>query len=199
MRKTRAGENEAVRQTLGNLFLLFSDICAVFMLLSPEVLSFLAPSSYTSALPILLVTVLSPIPICAAACSSSIAIAEEKVGGVILAGIIPISLSLIYLSYASRLGILQASLSVPIAYTLSALIECACAKRITGSRPFSPWLLLGISLSLSLFARISFLLKDLFYLRLVLLGSALLFILYMLYRLLPLILEKRDNDTHCDR
>ena len=117
------------------------------------------------------------------------------IGGVILAGIIPLSLSLIYLLYASRLSILFVAISVPAAYTLSALIECAGAKRITGSRPFSPWLLLGISLSLSLFARISFLLKDLFYLRLVLLGSALLFILYMLYRLLPLILEKRTSAT----
>ena len=196
MRKTRAGKQDAVRQTLGNIFLLFAGVCAAFMLLSPEVLSLLAPSSYNEALPVLLITAISPIPICAAACSSSIAIAEEKVGGVLLAGVIPLSLSLLYLTLAaSRLGILFAAISVPAAYTLSALIECAGARRITGSRPFSPWLLSGIALALALFGAIVFRLKNLFPLRLVILGSIILFILYMLYRLLPLILEKRTSAT----
>lgn len=89
MRKARAGEYDKIRAVLNRIISASIPAIVIFLCLAPEFFSFLAPEEYQSALPVLFISAIIPIPLALAQCSSSIAIAQEKVGGVLLSGIVP--------------------------------------------------------------------------------------------------------------
>ena len=193
MRKIRAGECELAQRSLGMLLSLFASLSACFILLAPEALSLLAPSAYSIALPVTLISAIAPIPLAAAQCSSSIAIAKERTCGVLFAGVIPATLAItLGAILIPRFGAPIGALIAPISYTASALIEAFNLKRINGRAPFRPSLLLIATACLSLTAIITYLLKDSLIYRLIPLAFASLLTLYMLKRSLPLLKERRQ-------
>lgn len=89
MRKARAGEYKRIRSTLDIIISASIPLIIIFLSISPEFFSFLAPKEYQTALPVLFISATIPIPLALAQCSSSIAIAKEKVGGVLFSGVFP--------------------------------------------------------------------------------------------------------------
>lgn len=93
MRKVRAGDFKRIRQTLERIISASVPAIIIFLCFCPEIFAFLAPNEYQSALPVLFISAMIPIPLALAQCSSSIAIAEEKVGGVLFSGLFPAALT----------------------------------------------------------------------------------------------------------
>ena len=89
MRKARAGEYDKIRAVLNRIISASIPAIVIFLCFAPEFFAFLAPKEYQTALPVLFISAIIPIPLALAQCSSSIAIAKEKVGGVLFSGIVP--------------------------------------------------------------------------------------------------------------
>ena len=113
MRRTRAGDYEEIKKTLSSIISASAPAIIIFLCFAPEIFAFLAPKEYQSALPVLFISALIPIPLALAQCSSSIAIAREKVRGVLFSGIIPALITLTL----NRLTINHAPLYIPAIIT----------------------------------------------------------------------------------
>ncbi len=134
MRKARSGEYEKIRMALNRMISASVPAIAIFLCFAPEFFSFLAPKEYQNALPVLFISAMIPIPLALAQCSSSIAIAKERVGGVLFSGIIPAILT-VALDF---LIIKDAPLYAPAIITatgflLLSALGIANVRRITGS------------------------------------------------------------------
>ena len=133
MRRTRAGEYERIRQVLSRITSASVPIIVIFLCFAPDLFSFLAPKEYGSALPVLFISAMIPIPLALAQCSSSIAIAKERVGGVLFSGIFPAIMTLAL----NFLTINRAPLHVPAIITAVGFITLAALgianiRKITG-------------------------------------------------------------------
>jgi len=134
MRKVRAGEYKKIRTTLDSIISAAVPLILIFLCVCPELFSFLAPKEYQNALPVLFISAMIPIPLALAQCSSSIAIAREKVGGVLFSGIIPAILT----AALDFLIIKQAPLYAPAIITatgflLLSALGIANIRKITGN------------------------------------------------------------------
>ena len=132
MRRTRAGEYERIRETLSLIISASVPIIIIFLCFSPEFFAFLAPKEYGSTLPVLFISALIPIPLALAQCSSSIAIAKEKVGGVLFSGIFPATATLALDSLIiKRAPIYSAAIITALGFITLAAIGVANIRKIT--------------------------------------------------------------------
>ena len=132
MRRAREGEYERVRKTLDLMISVSVPLIILFLCFAPDVFSFLAPKDYASALPVLFISAFIPIPLALSTCSSSIAIAKEKVGGVLLSGVftaaLTLALDILFIGWAPlySLAIITAS-----GFFILVSLGIANAKKIT--------------------------------------------------------------------
>lgn len=89
MRKIRANELTCVKRVLGAIISICVSVIICFLALVPDVFKILAPAEYYSALPVAFIASLIPIPLALTQCMSSIAIAKERIGAVVICGAIP--------------------------------------------------------------------------------------------------------------
>ena len=134
MRRARANEYAEIRQTLDRIVSASVPAIIIFLCFAPEIFTFLAPKEYQSALPVLFISALIPIPLALAQCSSSIAIAREKVGGVLLSGIIPalFALSLNILTI-NRAPLYAPAIITALGFFILSAIGIANVHKITGN------------------------------------------------------------------
>ena len=163
MRKIRAEEYGKISKTLDALLKISALAIGVFLAFSRELLSVVAPPSYVSGLPIVLIISLCPLPLSLISVMSSAAIAGERVGGVVLSGVIPALLLLLSnLLFSASGGItLYAALTLG-AYILVYILQSVNIRRIFGRAMISE---IGVFSSLLLlFAEgvLIYILKDLF-------------------------------------
>lgn len=134
MRKARANEYKKIRQTLDRIITAAVPVIVLFLCFAPEIFAFLAPKEYQTALPVLFISTLIPIPLALAQCSSSIAIANEKVGGVLFSGVFPatITVALDFL-IIKRAPLCSATLITALGFLLLSALGIANIRKITGS------------------------------------------------------------------
>ncbi|MBE6537641.1 MAG: hypothetical protein E7673_06800 [Ruminococcaceae bacterium] len=133
MRRARADEYRQIRKTLDRMTTASVPLIILFLCLAPEFFVLLAPKEYMSALPVLFISAIIPIPLALAQCSSSIAIANEKVRGVLFSGIVPalLTVALDFL-IVGRSQIYAAAIITAIGFLLLAALGIANIKKITG-------------------------------------------------------------------
>lgn len=133
MRKTRAGEYKKIASTLDKIISSSIPAVLLFLCAAPDFFAFLAPEGYTWAQPSLFISALIPIPLALAQCASSIAIANEKIGGVILSGIIPAAfVFFLDLLLIRRLPIAAIAVITLFGAVLLSTLGIKNVKRITG-------------------------------------------------------------------
>lgn len=134
MRRTRAGEYDRVRETLDRIISASVPVIILFLCFAPEFFSFLAPSEYQTALPVLFISAMIPIPLALAQCSSSIAIAKEKVGGVLFSGVFPalLTVALDFL-IIRQAPLYSAAIITASGFLLLAALGIANVRKITGN------------------------------------------------------------------
>ncbi len=133
MRRTRAGEYDRIREVLSRITSASVPIIVIFLCFAPDFFSFLAPKEYSSALPVLFISAMIPIPLALAQCSSSIAIAKERVGGVLFSGIFPaiMTLALNFLTI-NRAPLYVPAIITAIGFITLATLGIANIRKITG-------------------------------------------------------------------
>lgn len=122
MRKVRAGSFDVIRAATDTLISLSSAALIAFLSLCPELLRLIAPASYFSGLPAVFLISVCPILLSLCSVMSSVAVAKERVGGVVLSGVLPAALgALANILFVARLGIVFTA-AVTLASYLSVLI-----------------------------------------------------------------------------
>lgn len=192
MRKTRAGEYDRIRRVLNRITTVSIPIIIIFLCFAPEFFSFLAPPEYKTALPVLFISSIIPVPLALAQCSSSIAIAKERVGGVLFSGIFPavftISLDFLIIKNAP---IYAAAMITAFGFLLLAAIGIANVRKIIGefainvNKTFQNLLLLLLS------AAAIFMFKDFIYVRISIVILALISIVFMAKKTISILKESK--------
>ncbi len=192
MRKVRAGDFGKIRSTLNTLITvcILSIIC--FLSLASDLLSIIAPEEYTSGLPVVFIIALCPLPLSLSQVMSSVAIAKERVGGVVVSGVVPAVISVL-----SNAFLLQGKTVVfcaavtALSYFLLGVIGILNTRHIC----LSP--LIGIVKSvqkllfLAVFARVLYILNGSFAARVAIGIAAGILLLYKLKSAAWIIKEKR--------
>ncbi len=133
MRKVRAGDFNKIKSVLNAVISICTWAIICFLCLAPDIFAFLAPKEYNDALPIIFISAAIPIPLALAQCMSGIAIAKERVKGLILCGAFPAIFSL----FAGILFIPKGNIVIPAlitasSYLLLSLLSLLNTKRILG-------------------------------------------------------------------
>ncbi|MBQ9071093.1 MAG: oligosaccharide flippase family protein [Clostridia bacterium] len=191
MRKARAGDFEKIKETLNTVVSLSVVFIVLFLSVAPDVFTFLAPMEYSSALPVMFIISLIPIPLSLSQCASSIAIAEERVRGILLSGIIP---ALTVLAFGILL-IPRGNLYLPAIITASGYFILMAlgirnVKLITGKYMINVNKTFQKLVFLIFFSALIYTLKDYMALRFAIISIFSLLLLYMLKETAELLKEK---------
>ncbi len=194
MRKVRSGEFHRIKRVLDTVISICIGIIICFLSLAPDIFAILAPAEYQSALPVIFIASLIPIPLALAQCMSSVAIAKERVLGVFICGAIPaalaVTLGFIFIPGGS---LLVPALITALSYILLAVLGIGNTSRLLGKAIID--VPKGIQKLLLLAALISalFVFRDFVAVRICAALISLLFLIYMAKASLALVKETRSS------
>ena len=193
MRRAREGDYERVRCTLDLMISVSVPAVVLFLCFAPDIFTFLAPEEYQSALPVLFISTFIPIPLALSSCSSSIAIARERVRGVLFSGILPAAVILVL----DFLIIKRAPLYVTAIITASGFLILS-ALGVLNARKITRNYIVNVNkafqklLFLLILASVVYLLRELLFARMVVAVFSSLAILYLSRPLLSIVLERES-------
>ena len=194
MRRARASEYGKIKNALDVIITSAVPFVILFLCIAPEVFSFLAPSEYKNALPITFISAIPPIPLAIAQCASSIAIAKEKVRGVLLSGLIPAALSLVLNLALFKIATPTAiSVITAISATLLVSISVFNVRKITSNNIINVNKAFQMLLILSIFSALIYVFRSLVAVRICIGILSLVAALFSSRRLLPLLKERRAD------
>ena len=196
MRKVRAADITGVSRALGAAVGIGVPSVILFLCAAPEVFAALAPKSYATALPVLFITTLVPLPlaICGALCS--IAVAKEKTLGILISGIAAAGGAVaLDLALVGRSPLFTPALVSAAAYTVLMLLECISVRNFLGKSPINVNKVLQNLVFLAFSAATVFALRAFLLARAVIALAALVYLIYMLIRSKWLLGE--ENAAEC--
>ncbi len=133
MRKVRAGDIKKAKKVLDTVISICISAIICFLSCAPYIFKILAPESYFDALPVIFISSIIPISLAIAHCTTSVAIAKEKVPTVFLCGAIPALFALVSgFIFIPSGNISVAAFITALAYIFSALFGILNIKRLTG-------------------------------------------------------------------
>ena len=181
MRKVRAEEFEALRYTLTIAIKLMVPIIMIFLCFAPEVFAFLAPEEYRSALPVLYIAAIIPLPLAISQSLCCIAVAKEKTTGVLMSGLFcafeTVSLNLLTLSHKN---ILIPALIAAVGYISLLVCGLINTKNILSKSPINANKTFQIILFLSFISSVIYTFRNILIIRFAIFFAALATLLYML-------------------
>ena len=194
MRRARSGDFDKIREILDTVTSITAVVIVIFLSLAPDVFKFLAPKEYYFALPIIFISALIPIPLSLAQCASSISIAKEKVGGVLLSGILPmITVFALNLILSEMRKIYIPALISLFGYLLLMTLGIVHVRLKTGKYIINVNNTLQKSLFLLFASAVLFLAKDMLFIRITVSFIFSLLLLYMLKGALVLLREREKT------
>ena len=191
MRRAREGDYERVRRTLDLMIRASIPAIITFLCFAPDIFAFLAPKEYQSALPVLFISTFIPIPLALATCSSSIAIARERVGGVLISGIFPAALTLtLDIFLIKRAPLYIAALITVLGFIFLSSLGIANTRRITQNYIINVNKAFQNLLFLAMVASGIYLLRDVLYARIIVATLSSLSLFYLSKPLLSMVRER---------
>lgn len=193
MRRAREGEYERVRETLDLMISFSVPAIVLFLCLAPDIFTFLAPKEYQNALPVLFISAFIPIPLALSSCSSSIAIARERVVGVLLSGIFPAAVTLaLNLLIIKHAPLYAAAIITSSGFLILSVLGILNTRKITHSYIVNVNKSFQKLLFLLILASVVYLLRELLFARMVIAIFSSLAILYLSRPLLSIVLERES-------
>ncbi len=182
IRKLKAGRLAEIRSTVPLLAKIISLLCLLILAFAPEAIAILTPPEFHDALIAVYPLELSVIPMFISGLLVSGELYFERSALSSLPSILSAALvAILSLTLLPRLDYRSASLFVLLGYVLLASLNSLLFKRLSGSLPFSVRELLSIALFTTVYAFLSFLLRDVFLSR-VILAVPILLLLFTLGR-----------------
>ena len=195
MRKIRAENTLVVRRALSAITSSALPAIVIFLCAAPEIFAILAPESYQSALPVLFISAMIPIPLSLCTCLCSICVAKEKTAGPLIAGILSAAAAAALDFFLIR----KASLSAPALITAGGyitlmLLEALSVRKILGKSAVNANKTFQSLAFLAFFSALIFTLRQTLLPRIIIALAATLYLLYMLYRSKWLLAEKNADE-----
>ncbi len=165
-RKKKDGKSEKIKDTLFALFYSVTLFASLFLFLAPEILSFIAPREYLENIGALYPIAIGATLSFASGIFTSVLLYAKRIRDISLVSVFSSVIAILSGYFLTKvLGVVGAGLSTGISYIFSSVFGYTVCKRNGEPLP-DAWTSLSFLLLLCLFALISYTLKDMFILRL---------------------------------
>lgn len=149
IRKLSSGEDDVIKKTVTDIATSLGALTVLVVLIAPEVLSILTPSAYSSALPAVLPTALSVLPIFALSMLSMASIHASRPSYYAISCLVGATANILSnIILIPRISYLGAGLSLLLSYVISNLVCYFLLRRCGEMSKLSPaWLILCFTLT----------------------------------------------------